>query len=250
MSAFTSLLTTLFHSVLVFGLKGIYIWCLMRLKSEIVVNLHGHQVLLRCGTSDEWLLYHVFSKKQYHIRLEKCETIIDLGANVGLTTIYLKELYPKAKVICVEPDGANYALLQYNTRGLDEVLLYNAAIGPYSGWVNVVESSIANPWATQVAISSEGSVRMITVSDILEAEGIKKIDLLKIDIEGFEKELFSANFLSWLPLVHVVVIEIHDNLSFGCGQVFFEAINAAFDSYSISIRASNLIVTNHSKIVC
>jgi len=53
---------------------------------------------------------------------------------------------------------------------------------------------------------------------------VDHIDILKIDIESSEKELFEENFEKWLPKVKVVIIELHDRMKEGCTRSFFKAM--------------------------
>jgi len=59
----------------------------------------------------------------------------------------------------------------------------------------------------------------------LEQSDFEYIDILKLDIEGAEKELFADNTELWLPKVNIVVIELHDWLQEGCSQAFYAAFN-------------------------
>jgi hypothetical protein len=63
------------------------------------------------------------------------------------------------------------------------------------------------------------SVNGVTIDDLLARwGGVSKIDLLKIDIEGAEKELFSVPCDSWLTRMRIMVIELHDHMIPGCEQ--------------------------------
>jgi len=50
--------------------------------------------------------------------LSECRTIIDLGANIGLATLYLAHAYPDARIVSVEPEESNHAILQTNLTSL------------------------------------------------------------------------------------------------------------------------------------
>ena len=54
--------------------------------------------------------------------------------------------------------------------------------------------------------------------------GVSQIDLLKIDIEGSERELFMDSYDYWLPRTKVVVIEFHDWMKEGCSRAVYKAI--------------------------
>ena len=72
--------------------------------------------------------------------------------------------------------------------------------------------------------------------------------MLKIDIEGAEKELFADdNVQKWLPRVNVIAIELHDRMKHGCSYAFFKAISK--HKWYFSLRGENLIFIRESKIV-
>lgn len=81
--------------------------------------------------------------------------------------------------------------------------------------------------------NATGEVRAITVEDILERYALQRIDLLKIDIEGAELELFSAGDLTWLDRVDCIAIELHDHFRPGCGNAFFNAMTKGTWTYRI-----------------
>ena len=78
----------------------------------------------------------------------------------------------------------------------------------------------------------------------MEVAGLEQIDLLKLDIETAERELFSKNYQAWLPKTKAIVIELHDWITPGCSKPFFKAINECFDTYSYSSRGENTIIVN------
>ena len=84
------------------------------------------------------------------------------------------------------------------------------------------------------------ALKTITISKILKESGFDKIDLLKIDIEGAEKEVFGAdNVDEWLSRVNVLVIELHDRMKRGCSYEFFKAISKYH--WFFAFRGENLI---------
>jgi hypothetical protein len=69
-------------------------------------------ISLRYQTSDIPTFYQVFLDAQYDIPLKKPRVIIDAGANIGLFTLLMKNKYPEAKIISIEPDHENFAALK------------------------------------------------------------------------------------------------------------------------------------------
>ena len=89
---------------------------------------------------------------------------------------------------------------------------------------------------------TSAGIEAISIETLLQLEGWPVIDILKIDIEGAEKELFSGNYEKWLPLTKVIFVEIHDNMKKGCSKSVFKAISQY--NFSFSMRHENLVFIN------
>ncbi|GHT40273.1 hypothetical protein FACS189443_0370 [Planctomycetales bacterium] len=70
---------------------------------------------------------------------------------------------------------------------------------------------------------------------------IKNIDVLKIDVEGSEKEIFE-NSDEWIDFVNVFLIELHDRIKPGCAKAFFNAINRFNYVFLPEFTGDNLLV--------
>src|SRR5690606_9237197 len=99
---------------------------------------------------------------------------------------------------------SNFELLEKNITGYKNILAVRCALSNISGAVlNVIDTGGGN-WAYKTELSDEStsanvidSVPTITIDEVLSRFDIPHIDLLKIDIEGAEKELFSNNYENW-----------------------------------------------------
>lgn len=212
---------------------------------EYKVKWKGRPVHLRKGSSDFCVFKQVLVFEQYRTKgLEKdnVKVVVDLGANVGLSVLYFKQVYPEATVIAVEPDRGNFGLMEKNVSGLPGVYCLNNAIWHTSKTLGVFDNGGGeyNYLVKEESDSEIGSVRSITINEIIDRYQLQKIDLLKIDIEGSEKELFSGNNLSWLQKVDCIVIEVHDWFRPGCAAAFFRAISSR--EYTLSFRGENMTI--------
>src|SRR5262249_12200769 len=93
------------------------------LATDIGLSIGGINriVAIRPCSGDLFILFEVLAFDSYRIPESSIDplsvhTIVDCGANIGLTALYLASAYPNARILCVEPDPANFALLQRNTR--------------------------------------------------------------------------------------------------------------------------------------
>ena len=89
-----------------------------------------------------------------------------------------------------------------------------------------------------------GDVNGISINSLLNEYKIDFIDILKLDIETSEKNLFSENYENWLPKCKIIIIELHDRIEKGCTETFFKAINKCFKKYETQILGENIIITN------
>ncbi len=117
-------------------------------------------------------------------------TVADVGAHVGYYTVIFSRLVgPTGKVLAFEPDKENFSLLEKNTSRLKNVERYENAISDKNGSVDffkVIGSTGCHSVVTPHAESEKESVQSITLDSFVEKNTIKKIDFLKIDIEGAE----------------------------------------------------------------
>lgn len=140
--------------------------------------------------------------------------VIDLGANVGSTSIALGCLFRgKIKIYAVEPHPELYAILVENIKKhnlIDIVIPFNLAIGSTQLFIQ----SKLNPHNTGTSITSAFEtdavikVDCIKLDDFLLKNNITHADILKIDVEGAEYDIFSE-FTLW-DIVTKYHIEFHD----------------------------------------
>lgn len=165
--------------------------------------------------------------------------IIDGGANNGAASRYFSMTYPDAIVVAVEPDDANARLCRINTADRRNVKVIQAAMGGAPGFVG-----LSNPegedWSIQTARAPTGAIRLYTVDELVKEVPAGRLFIVKIDIEGFEDDLFSSN-LAWLDEALVVIIEPHDWLfPERASSRGFQREMASRD-FDLLIRGENLI---------
>lgn len=164
---------------------------------------------LRTFKGDIGVFYEVFWKKTYakHLSLIKKnpKVIIDLGAHIGITSIYLSAKYPDAKIYAVEASAENFEMLKNNTKSFKNIACINAAAYFEDGFVNFSDNELSyNQKISETGISTQA----ISIESLKKNFGIDQVDLMKIDIEGGEIDLLSKEN-SWLSSVENIIIEIH-----------------------------------------
>lgn len=163
-------------------------------------------VYYRRNRGDLHTLREVWIDEAYRLPFDlPPRTVVDLGANIGLTTLWLRGRYEIDRIIAVEPAADNVQVLRKNLADA-AVTVIHAAVGPEDGTARFAASAQSHLGRVGSTGSRVRQVSMRTVLDALEPGAT--IDLLKVDIEGAEAQLFSGD-LSWLKRVRSIVIEIH-----------------------------------------
>lgn len=141
--------------------------------------------------------------------------IVDAGSNVGFFALYVYNEFKSSSITCIEPDFNNFELLKLNTEGLN-FNLKNKALLSEEGLNVKISSSFRDgrDWSKNVVISEveESSVKSVSISKIISQNKWEIIDVLKIDIEGSEKEIFKSNNLDFLNNIKIIAIEIHEEI--------------------------------------
>jgi FkbM family methyltransferase len=208
---------------------------------------YKNPIYLRGKTSDYNVFFQVITSKGYKLHFPfKPETIIDLGANIGLTSVYFKNVYPEVKIIAVEPEKSNFDLLKKNTEYYKDIICLCNGIWDKNCFLKIVDNNAAK-WAFRVEETvEETDIRAISIGNIVKDYNLKSIDILKIDIEGAEKQIFTNGFEEWLPLVKILMIELHDSVNPGCSMALFEALSGY--NYYTDLQGETLVIKfNHKR---
>jgi FkbM family methyltransferase len=191
---------------------------------------HPLQARLR-GSSDLQVFDQMFIFEEYSVlrELDEPSLVLDLGANVGFSAAYFLSVFPKARIVAVEPDERNVAICRANLAPYgDRVLLLHGAVWSRVATLGLLKGTYGDgrEWATQVGeLSEEEStstgVQAWDVGSIIHMSGGGSVDLLKVDIEGAELSVFGESAGSWLHSIRNISIELHGK---DCEKVFFAAL--------------------------
>jgi len=233
-----------------FGLKhGILLFFKLKLKNTDRIQLPGiaHPFTLRKGTSDIPTFKQVYIEQEYNINfIQNPKVIIDAGANIGLFSILIKNKFPEAKLICIEPDKENFETLIRNLSPYKDVHFENFGLWNKPTMLKVYDKYNMGKWAMVVEeTTTEGNVAAISINELLAKYQLDRIDILKVDIETSEKIVFSDNYEQWLPKTKMILIELHDWMEAECAQPFFNAIHKTFKKYTYLIKGENTIIINN-----
>lgn len=135
----------------------------------------------------------VFVRREYG-RLSDLRTIVDIGANMGSFTIYAAMNYPKAKIYSFEPEKRNFGFLRQNIaiNSLEKrVYTFQCAVSSSPGQREMtIRTSPLNTLVIENGESALQTVDCVSLQSILKDQGLDTIDLLKMNCEGAEYEIF------------------------------------------------------------
>jgi FkbM family methyltransferase len=170
---------------------------------------------------DVWSIKETFLDDFYHLNQNAPfhnGTIIDIGAGIGEFAIQAAAACPDCRIIGFEPFPESFDLFNKNTieNGLNNVTTVKAAVTSVAGNL-VMDTSTGNPlqyrMQSDTSISSEISIKTITLVEYLYQQGIQKCDLLKLDCEGGEYDILLPLSKTDLHIFGRIVMEFHDSLT-------------------------------------
>lgn len=229
-----------------------------------VTNIKGAgTVRIRPKSSDPDVFLQIFANKDYDLsRFPQLSTImsayqsilnkgqipilIDAGANIGAASIWFSRLFPRAHILAIEPDADNVELCRMNTGDLPNVKVIAAAVGSTSGHVSL-NNPTKRAWSVETIRDDGGNVTVLTVAEIVsQVKGSPKLFLVKIDIEGFEDDLFAKN-TEWVNETDVLIVEPHDWKYPGKGTSRNLQKVMAERDFELLISGENLVYVRRAK---
>lgn len=154
----------------------------------------------------------VFIRREYG-EIQDARTIIDIGANMGAFAVYAAMTCPKAMVYCYEPEERNFQILtrNINVNSLGgRVQTFQCAVASSNeDRLMAIGESPLNSLIMNGVTKGSRVVRCTTLQEILEQQELETVDLLKVNCEGAEYEIFAACTSSDFKRIPNVRIEYH-----------------------------------------
>lgn len=153
--------------------------------------------------------------------------IIDAGANIGDETLRFRHFHPDAQIVAIEPDSGNYSILSRNVSADQGIHVLKSGLWSHECKLRVTPGVTAEAFRVEEVDNEPqpGDVDAVSISSIMTRFSFNEIDILKMDIEGAEYEVFSSPEIdSWIGRVKVFIFECPDADRVGATQRIFEKL--------------------------
>jgi FkbM family methyltransferase len=196
-----------------------------RTGTRAVYEWNGLPVHYRSGSSDTRLIYSILLKRgekgeyslppECSLRTAEVRTVLDIGANAGISAVYFAASFPRAEVHAFEPDPGNCELLRLNAQACGRIHVHAFALGASDGELTLYDSDEAVNFGGFSAHTAGANparskkVPMRHAGRCLAELGLRSIDLLKIDTEGAEWDILTAVDPALLGQTRVIMGELH-----------------------------------------
>jgi FkbM family methyltransferase len=200
--------------------------------------------------SDEFVFDQLFVHHEYadvSARVKDPRVVLDLGANVGYASALFACRYQEARLLAVEPDSRNFELCCHNLKPYgDRIKVLKGAVWSRCSRL-AFSHKLGDGMGTQVVVAereSDAEVIAWDVTTLLDIAEAEIADLVKIDIEGSEAELFGVDAGRWLPRVRNICIELHDQR---CRDIFLKALSG-FDYELVEMGESTMCLNLRARV--
>jgi FkbM family methyltransferase len=195
------------------ALRGRFLAAYCRVRPRLTETIGGHRITYEPSTDIGRALF--FSGQFEKSELQLCEkyippdsTVLDIGANIGLHSVFFSHVASVGRVLSFEPDLETFDMLRDNVSGLGNVTPLNLAMSDEGGVREFFHgrdgaySSLADTKRTP--IEKRTSVPCMRVDDFVAALRLDRVDFVKIDVEGFEHHVLrgmSRTISSFRPVI-------------------------------------------------
>lgn len=161
---------------------------------------------------EAWIIRDYFSGG---FRIQKNDTVIDIGAHIGTFTVYAAKLANKGKVYSFEPHPENFTLLERNCKlnNLENVKLFKYGVYGEKGRAGLfIDGENTGRHSIYKESREFISIECITLKDIFDANEIQFCDFLKLDCEGTEYDILFNTPKSYFDKIGKIALEYHDHI--------------------------------------
>ncbi len=217
-----------------------------REEEELFRLPNGMEIAHLNSGETNWLYHEIFEDQAYDrfgIEIENGDCVFDVGANIGMFSLFVGTRCPEAKIHSFEPIPKTCAKLRSNVaRHRVNAMVHNEGLSNRSGTVSftfypkvsassgIYADPIADEAVTRAFLRNQDSgfsgfedelmagrfaserveCRIRTLSEVIAEERVERIDLLKIDVEKSEFDVLEGIRSEDWPKIHQIVMEVHE----------------------------------------
>lgn len=192
-------------------------------KDKILFKIDESTVFeVRVGTADKFVILESWNQLYDgdNFAINPDDIVVDIGAHIGAFSVYAARKATKGKIYSYEPHKTNYEQLLKNKslNNCENIYTYNFAVSGKKGFCTLFISKTntgGNSIYKLVDANAELKVPAVTIADIFNDNKLKRIDFLKIDVEGAEYDIVLKTPPKILKKIDKISMEFHDYLSHG-----------------------------------
>lgn len=183
-------------------------------EHAILILRNGYKVKLRVKSTDLQAFFNVWIIQEYNrpsYEILENDIIIDIGAHIGLFTLYVSQFCKKGRIFSFEPVDENYKLLLENIR-LNKIENITAIKKAVTGQEKIIKIYLNEDQAAHSNYSQGNSfieTEAISLKEIIDANSIQKCNFLKIDCEGAEYDILRSVPDEYFKIIMKIGMEYH-----------------------------------------
>lgn len=199
-------------------------------KTVMKIRIGGTKLAVRSRTHDLEVamtsLGGEFDSLEGLLPRQFAGTVIDAGGYIGTASLSLRRLFPRAKIVCIEPSSENLKILRYNLRNETNLEIIHGTLMGQRGDVQLSDIGTgewgysASPLSDSSRLTTEllETVPGLSLSDL--GVNSENFGVLKLDIEGGEMDLLTHG-KEGLNQILIIIAELHDDVVPGCSEASF-----------------------------
>jgi len=198
---------------------------LLRIRRAFRIKLYEFTIDLRSGSPDLAVAIDSLGPEFEPLAAtpDPGGLIIDAGGYIGTAALKFAALFPRSRIVTVEPSPENLELLRRNVHGIANIVVMEAALAATAGEATLRDAGTGE-WGFSIAAEGRAmaTVPTATIEQILAHENTDRLFLLKLDVEGAEREILAVSG-RWMARTEAVIAELHEDLAPGAGAAYAAA---------------------------
>lgn len=244
-----------------------------KVGEHISTTIHGLKLIINPSIDNgvEWSLFETGTYEEGTLQFIKKNLIpngvfVDVGANIGLMSIFTAKYFPNAKIISFEAHPGTFKIFSDNIslNAVGNISAIQKAVGSEKGETTIYENWDVNRGGASLVVKSESSkgiqVKLICLDDELDLNP----SIVKIDVEGFELEVLKGAQNTIKKYQPIIIVEVSESIidEYGQSNEIIEFIKTLGDYKFYSLAkgkavASELVeiksekdIPAHDNVIC